>query len=170
MFTQTIPSDRNDGAARGEAEFTQTIPSRDRGRQSQPKEQREERQSLLRLSRVVTEEDKVKPKSTSLNHPSHPLIRIHAPRLAARQLCHQSMEDIQDDVGYGQTILIYMIICVFIILQFMCAIWLLSASLQRNISKRTGQICITIPPQGSARVSSISWMVRGLSLCIGQMQ
>ena len=32
-----LPSDRNDGAARGEAEFTQTIPSRDRGRRSQTK-------------------------------------------------------------------------------------------------------------------------------------
>lgn len=31
------------------------------------------------------------------------------------------------------------------------------------------RICITIPPQGSVRVSSISRMARGLSLCIGQM-
>ena len=32
-----MPSVGNDGAARGEAEFTQTIPSRDRGRRSQTK-------------------------------------------------------------------------------------------------------------------------------------
>ena len=36
-----------DGAARGETELARAIPSRDRGRQSQPMEQREERPSLL---------------------------------------------------------------------------------------------------------------------------
>ena len=35
------------------------MPSRDKGRQSQPMEQREQKPSLLGLSRVVTEEDKV---------------------------------------------------------------------------------------------------------------
>ena len=48
-----------DGAARGEAKLAWAIPSRDRGRQSQPMEQREERPSLIGLSRVVTKEEKV---------------------------------------------------------------------------------------------------------------
>ena len=56
----TSESLKSDGAASGEAEFTQTIPSRDRARRSQALKQRAERLSLLRLSRVVTEQGEAK--------------------------------------------------------------------------------------------------------------
>ena len=46
---RSVPSNgqQSDGAASGEAEFTQTIPSRDRARRSQDLEQREQNTSLL---------------------------------------------------------------------------------------------------------------------------
>ena len=51
---------RTDDKPRGEAEFTQTIPRREGRRRSQLTTSREERLSLLRLSRGAKEEDEVK--------------------------------------------------------------------------------------------------------------